>query len=214
MIRRPPRSTLSSSSAASDVYKRQYQRRVRGPLVSAMEGGEERVSQDLASSLRDRVTLTRSQSAGELHKLSRFVGVCSIQGRRQEMEDAHKIVPPPSPSVQPSPSTKLSFFGVFDGHGGRRAADFAEAKLYELLLEHPEINTDMEAALRASFEATERMFLEAAVDEDMMDGTTAAVPHPHSHRYPHPHIPHLAPNPGAGGTDHQRSVGGRERGGQ
>eukprot|EP00656_Telonema_subtile_P026639 TRINITY_DN28622_c0_g1_i1.p2 TRINITY_DN28622_c0_g1~~TRINITY_DN28622_c0_g1_i1.p2 ORF type:complete len:111 (+),score=16.04 TRINITY_DN28622_c0_g1_i1:46-378(+) len=29
MIRRPPRSTLSSSSAASDVYKRQ-QRRVRG----------------------------------------------------------------------------------------------------------------------------------------------------------------------------------------
>eukprot|EP00658_Telonema_sp_P-2_P000610 TRINITY_DN10228_c0_g1_i3.p1 TRINITY_DN10228_c0_g1~~TRINITY_DN10228_c0_g1_i3.p1 ORF type:complete len:125 (+),score=46.94 TRINITY_DN10228_c0_g1_i3:118-492(+) len=29
MIRRPPRSTLSSSSAASDVYKRQYQRRVR-----------------------------------------------------------------------------------------------------------------------------------------------------------------------------------------
>eukprot|EP00658_Telonema_sp_P-2_P001181 TRINITY_DN10451_c0_g1_i2.p1 TRINITY_DN10451_c0_g1~~TRINITY_DN10451_c0_g1_i2.p1 ORF type:complete len:233 (-),score=47.12 TRINITY_DN10451_c0_g1_i2:287-985(-) len=34
MIRRPPRSTLSSSSAASDVYKRQYQRRVR---ESAME---------------------------------------------------------------------------------------------------------------------------------------------------------------------------------
>eukprot|EP00658_Telonema_sp_P-2_P041760 TRINITY_DN29904_c0_g1_i1.p1 TRINITY_DN29904_c0_g1~~TRINITY_DN29904_c0_g1_i1.p1 ORF type:complete len:261 (-),score=53.86 TRINITY_DN29904_c0_g1_i1:33-815(-) len=29
MIRRPPRSTLSSSSAASDVYKRQYQRRGR-----------------------------------------------------------------------------------------------------------------------------------------------------------------------------------------
>eukprot|EP00657_Telonema_sp_P-1_P008186 TRINITY_DN2890_c0_g1_i1.p1 TRINITY_DN2890_c0_g1~~TRINITY_DN2890_c0_g1_i1.p1 ORF type:complete len:104 (+),score=46.46 TRINITY_DN2890_c0_g1_i1:115-426(+) len=30
MIRRPPRSTQSRSSAASDVYKRQYQRRVRG----------------------------------------------------------------------------------------------------------------------------------------------------------------------------------------
>eukprot|EP00658_Telonema_sp_P-2_P080143 TRINITY_DN7912_c0_g1_i2.p1 TRINITY_DN7912_c0_g1~~TRINITY_DN7912_c0_g1_i2.p1 ORF type:complete len:188 (-),score=26.09 TRINITY_DN7912_c0_g1_i2:603-1166(-) len=36
MIRRPPRSTLSSSSAASDVYKRQYQRRVRGGRRSAM----------------------------------------------------------------------------------------------------------------------------------------------------------------------------------
>eukprot|EP00656_Telonema_subtile_P048358 TRINITY_DN5745_c0_g1_i1.p1 TRINITY_DN5745_c0_g1~~TRINITY_DN5745_c0_g1_i1.p1 ORF type:complete len:232 (+),score=73.45 TRINITY_DN5745_c0_g1_i1:104-799(+) len=38
MIRRPPRSTLSSSSAASDVYKRQYQRRVRGvPVTFIME---------------------------------------------------------------------------------------------------------------------------------------------------------------------------------
>eukprot|EP00656_Telonema_subtile_P044157 TRINITY_DN5044_c0_g1_i5.p1 TRINITY_DN5044_c0_g1~~TRINITY_DN5044_c0_g1_i5.p1 ORF type:complete len:292 (-),score=107.47 TRINITY_DN5044_c0_g1_i5:269-1144(-) len=36
MIRRPPRSTLSSSSAASDVYKRQYQRRVRGFLAPNM----------------------------------------------------------------------------------------------------------------------------------------------------------------------------------
>eukprot|EP00656_Telonema_subtile_P034844 TRINITY_DN3886_c0_g1_i1.p1 TRINITY_DN3886_c0_g1~~TRINITY_DN3886_c0_g1_i1.p1 ORF type:complete len:152 (-),score=16.00 TRINITY_DN3886_c0_g1_i1:453-908(-) len=33
MRRRPPRSPLSSSSAASDVYKRQYQRRVRGLLT-------------------------------------------------------------------------------------------------------------------------------------------------------------------------------------
>eukprot|EP00831_Metopus_contortus_P047461 TRINITY_DN38308_c0_g1_i1.p2 TRINITY_DN38308_c0_g1~~TRINITY_DN38308_c0_g1_i1.p2 ORF type:complete len:114 (+),score=36.17 TRINITY_DN38308_c0_g1_i1:120-461(+) len=30
MIRRPPRSTQGVSSAASDVYKRQYQRRVHG----------------------------------------------------------------------------------------------------------------------------------------------------------------------------------------
>eukprot|EP00656_Telonema_subtile_P051472 TRINITY_DN6930_c0_g1_i4.p1 TRINITY_DN6930_c0_g1~~TRINITY_DN6930_c0_g1_i4.p1 ORF type:complete len:238 (-),score=59.08 TRINITY_DN6930_c0_g1_i4:277-990(-) len=36
MIRRPPRSTLSSSSAASDVYKRQYQRRVREIWIAPM----------------------------------------------------------------------------------------------------------------------------------------------------------------------------------
>eukprot|EP00656_Telonema_subtile_P017058 TRINITY_DN1906_c0_g1_i1.p1 TRINITY_DN1906_c0_g1~~TRINITY_DN1906_c0_g1_i1.p1 ORF type:complete len:301 (-),score=22.41 TRINITY_DN1906_c0_g1_i1:50-952(-) len=35
-MRRPPRSTLSSSSAASDVYKRQYQRRVREDSVLFM----------------------------------------------------------------------------------------------------------------------------------------------------------------------------------
>jgi len=134
----------------------------------------DRVSQDLASSLKDRFTLTRSQSSGELQKLSKVCGVCSIQGRRPEMEDAHKIVPPPSPSVS-SPTSKLSFFGVFDGHGGRRAADFAEVKLHQLLLEHPEINTSPETALRESFLTCENMFLEQAIEEDMMDGTTAAV---------------------------------------
>eukprot|EP00831_Metopus_contortus_P009854 TRINITY_DN13804_c0_g1_i2.p4 TRINITY_DN13804_c0_g1~~TRINITY_DN13804_c0_g1_i2.p4 ORF type:complete len:116 (+),score=37.16 TRINITY_DN13804_c0_g1_i2:93-440(+) len=33
MIRRPPRSTQGVSSAASDVYKRQYQRRVHGRMA-------------------------------------------------------------------------------------------------------------------------------------------------------------------------------------
>eukprot|EP00825_Cyclidium_porcatum_P038846 TRINITY_DN4595_c0_g1_i4.p3 TRINITY_DN4595_c0_g1~~TRINITY_DN4595_c0_g1_i4.p3 ORF type:complete len:114 (+),score=32.08 TRINITY_DN4595_c0_g1_i4:112-453(+) len=33
MIRRPPRSTHCISSAASDVYKRQYQRRVHGDIL-------------------------------------------------------------------------------------------------------------------------------------------------------------------------------------
>eukprot|EP00825_Cyclidium_porcatum_P005637 TRINITY_DN12761_c0_g1_i1.p1 TRINITY_DN12761_c0_g1~~TRINITY_DN12761_c0_g1_i1.p1 ORF type:complete len:109 (+),score=35.67 TRINITY_DN12761_c0_g1_i1:132-458(+) len=33
MIRRPPRSTHCISSAASDVYKRQYQRRVHGIII-------------------------------------------------------------------------------------------------------------------------------------------------------------------------------------
>eukprot|EP00831_Metopus_contortus_P082676 TRINITY_DN8995_c0_g1_i1.p6 TRINITY_DN8995_c0_g1~~TRINITY_DN8995_c0_g1_i1.p6 ORF type:complete len:112 (+),score=32.40 TRINITY_DN8995_c0_g1_i1:86-421(+) len=37
MIRRPPRSTQGVSSAASDVYKRQYQRRVHGEKIVPIE---------------------------------------------------------------------------------------------------------------------------------------------------------------------------------
>eukprot|EP00656_Telonema_subtile_P000011 TRINITY_DN10003_c0_g1_i7.p1 TRINITY_DN10003_c0_g1~~TRINITY_DN10003_c0_g1_i7.p1 ORF type:complete len:296 (-),score=53.02 TRINITY_DN10003_c0_g1_i7:614-1501(-) len=40
MNRRQPRSTLSSSSAASDVYKRQYQRRVRGKRFRTTMGSK------------------------------------------------------------------------------------------------------------------------------------------------------------------------------
>eukprot|EP00658_Telonema_sp_P-2_P022084 TRINITY_DN18815_c0_g1_i2.p1 TRINITY_DN18815_c0_g1~~TRINITY_DN18815_c0_g1_i2.p1 ORF type:complete len:286 (+),score=55.97 TRINITY_DN18815_c0_g1_i2:52-909(+) len=50
MIRRPPRSTLSSSSAASDVYKRQYQRRVRERQSAAMEHAQQR--SELAAAYR------------------------------------------------------------------------------------------------------------------------------------------------------------------
>src|SRR5665648_1299402 len=40
MIRRPPRSTLSSSSAASDVYKRQIEHRTAAEVWHRMRAGE------------------------------------------------------------------------------------------------------------------------------------------------------------------------------
>eukprot|EP00656_Telonema_subtile_P004926 TRINITY_DN12248_c0_g1_i1.p1 TRINITY_DN12248_c0_g1~~TRINITY_DN12248_c0_g1_i1.p1 ORF type:complete len:177 (-),score=21.64 TRINITY_DN12248_c0_g1_i1:280-810(-) len=42
MIRRPPRSTLSSSSAASDVYKRQVSTQSTGALSSPMSASQNR----------------------------------------------------------------------------------------------------------------------------------------------------------------------------
>src|SRR5664279_6281416 len=46
MIRRPPRSTLSSSSAASDVYKRQHLARL-GTSIITISGGEPLTHPDL-----------------------------------------------------------------------------------------------------------------------------------------------------------------------
>ena len=43
MIRRPPRSTLDRSSAASDVYKRQAQERLEHALAQAVGRGVDRV---------------------------------------------------------------------------------------------------------------------------------------------------------------------------
>eukprot|EP00658_Telonema_sp_P-2_P082817 TRINITY_DN8824_c0_g1_i1.p2 TRINITY_DN8824_c0_g1~~TRINITY_DN8824_c0_g1_i1.p2 ORF type:complete len:106 (+),score=42.30 TRINITY_DN8824_c0_g1_i1:99-416(+) len=76
MIRRPPRSTLSSSSAASDVYKRQYQRRVRGTKQPITMGAakakkkagptaKERVAKDAAakaSGEKCKICMTTFQS--------------------------------------------------------------------------------------------------------------------------------------------------------
>lgn len=148
-------------------------------------------------SMRTRHTLTRTVSPG---KPLRY-GVHSIQNRRREMEDAHCAVLgqqhlgglagpssarsslPESPSVaamlSPLPELSLgalSYFAVFDGHGGARASEFSGERLYALLAEDPQIlQDDPVEALRRAFARTEEEWLELARKEELMDGTTAAV---------------------------------------
>uniref|UniRef100_A0A3P8WKU9 Protein phosphatase 1L n=1 Tax=Cynoglossus semilaevis TaxID=244447 RepID=A0A3P8WKU9_CYNSE len=58
---------------------------------------------------------------------SNNVAVYSIQGRRDHMEDRFEVLTDIVNKSHPS------IFGVFDGHGGEAAADFAKARLPEAL---------------------------------------------------------------------------------
>lgn len=97
------------------------------------------------------------------------------------MEDAHKAVlgVDCSPSLRGEASTDLgglSYFAVFDGHGGARAAEFASNRLFSLLAENlDELMAEPEQALAKAFAQTEADWLSLAKQEDLMDGTTAAV---------------------------------------
>eukprot|EP00825_Cyclidium_porcatum_P021882 TRINITY_DN2425_c0_g1_i1.p1 TRINITY_DN2425_c0_g1~~TRINITY_DN2425_c0_g1_i1.p1 ORF type:complete len:255 (-),score=60.95 TRINITY_DN2425_c0_g1_i1:302-1066(-) len=55
MIRRPPRSTHCISSAASDVYKRQYQRRVHGGLQSMIQDQQQYLPYQSNSKYRSEI---------------------------------------------------------------------------------------------------------------------------------------------------------------
>ncbi|XP_029699780.1 protein phosphatase, Mg2+/Mn2+ dependent, 1Lb isoform X1 [Takifugu rubripes] len=55
------------------------------------------------------------------------VAVYSIQGRRDHMEDRFEVLADTVNKTHPS------IFGVFDGHGGEAAADFAKTRLPEAL---------------------------------------------------------------------------------
>lgn len=56
-----------------------------------------------------------------------------------------------------------AFFGVFDGHGGRKAANFAAENLVHKITEaidnSPEGKGSVEAAVRAGYLATDAEFL-------------------------------------------------------
>jgi len=62
----------------------------------------------------------------------------SVQGKRLEMEDADKalvdVTKDNKTSMEPD-ENKFSFFGVYDGHGGKKAAEFAANHFHNILRE-------------------------------------------------------------------------------
>ena len=59
-----------------------------------------------------------------------------------------------------TPEMRLSFFGVYDGHGGDRVALFAGENIHKILAKQEAFkNGDYEQALKDGFLATDRAIL-------------------------------------------------------
>jgi len=70
----------------------------------------------------------------------------------------------------------MSYFAIFDGHAGSRAAEFAGERLCELLAaDRNALLSEPCEALRKALVQTEEEWLQMARNHEMMDGTTAAV---------------------------------------
>ncbi|XP_010556208.1 PREDICTED: probable protein phosphatase 2C 14 [Tarenaya hassleriana] len=83
-------------------------------------------------------------------------GVVSNKGKKKFMEDTHRVAP-----CLPG-STKKSFFGVYDGHGGRKAAEFVAENLHGNVLEtmkNCDTKEEKEEAIKAAYLKTDQDFL-------------------------------------------------------
>jgi len=69
----------------------------------------------------------------------------------------------------------VSLFGVFDGHGGSRAAEYLKEHLFENLLKHPEFLTDTKLAISETYQKTDTDFLESEASAFRDDGSTAST---------------------------------------
>jgi protein phosphatase 2C family protein 2/3 len=92
-------------------------------------------------------------------------GVSSMQGWRISMEDAHATIldlqASSDESVKPANAEdRLSFFGVYDGHGGDRVAIFAGENIHQIVAKQEAFKKgDIEQALKDGFLATDRAIL-------------------------------------------------------
>jgi hypothetical protein len=92
-------------------------------------------------------------------------GVSSMQGWRISMEDAHAAIldlqtDDGKETKSSSADTRLSFFGVYDGHGGDRVALFAGDNIHQIIAKQEAFKKgDIEQALKDGFLATDRAIL-------------------------------------------------------
>ncbi|XP_050434755.1 probable protein phosphatase 2C T23F11.1 [Adelges cooleyi] len=98
------------------------------------------------------------------------VGSSSMQGWRINMEDSHThiLALPDDPSA--------AFFGVYDGHGGARIAQYAGKHLHKFITKRPEYQENkISEALQLGFMDMDTAMAEDELLKDELAGSTAVV---------------------------------------
>jgi protein phosphatase 2C family protein 2/3 len=88
-----------------------------------------------------------------------------MQGWRISMEDAHATIldlqPLEGEDLKPAaPDVRISFFGVYDGHGGDKVALYTGENLHKIIAKQDAFKSrDFEQALKDGFLAIDRAIL-------------------------------------------------------
>ncbi|KAL2890170.1 protein phosphatase 2C [Ceratocystis lukuohia] len=118
----------------------------------------------------------KTSEKGEDSKL--LYGVSAMQGWRISMEDAHINVLDLLAATKQTSTVEgqMSLFGVFDGHGGDRVAQFSGKHIHEILVKQDSFKEgNFKKALEDCFLATDRAILNNPRYEDEVSGCTACV---------------------------------------
>jgi serine/threonine protein phosphatase PrpC len=73
-------------------------------------------------------------------------------------------------------TTKISYYGVYDGHGGVQVAQMLETLLHKRIVEDEAFaKGDFETAIRTGFAETDKVVIEAAAKDNWHCGSTVVV---------------------------------------
>ncbi|KAJ6825825.1 putative protein phosphatase 2C 59 isoform X2 [Iris pallida] len=109
-------------------------------------------------------------SGGGLSQNGKFsYGYASSPGKRSSMEDfyATRIVGVDGEIVD--------LFGVFDGHGSARAAEYVKQNLFSNLISHPNFISDTKSAIADAYNHTDSKFLKSENNQNRDAGSTAST---------------------------------------
>ena len=105
------------------------------------------------------------------------VSIHSDRGKRRNMEDRHFVCLNTDELLGKKclDDRVGTLCCVFDGHGGSDAAEYTYHQLFNKLLTHPDIDTDITKAMKESFLSVDKSFHELCELEKWKCGSTALV---------------------------------------
>ncbi|KAK9099881.1 hypothetical protein Scep_023311 [Stephania cephalantha] len=109
-------------------------------------------------------------SGGGLSQNRKFsYGYASSPGKRSAMEDFYET------RIEGVDGEIVGLFGVFDGHGGARAAEYVKQNLFSNLIRHPKFISDTKSAIADAYNQTDSEFLKLENNFNRDAGSTAST---------------------------------------
>ncbi|KAJ4700844.1 putative Protein phosphatase 2c [Melia azedarach] len=96
-------------------------------------------------------------------------GYSSFKGKRSSMEDFYET------RISEVDGQMVAFFGVYDGHGGSRTAEYLKNNLFKNLSSHPDFINDTKTAIVEVFRQTDEAFLDEDKGQQKDAGSTAST---------------------------------------
>lgn len=96
-------------------------------------------------------------------------GYATFKGKRASMEDFYET------SISEVDGQMVAFFGVFDGHGGSRTAEYLKNNLFKNLSSHPDFMKDTKSAIVEAFKQTDVDYLNEEKGQQKDAGSTAST---------------------------------------
>ncbi|KAK4800811.1 hypothetical protein SAY86_021298 [Trapa natans] len=96
-------------------------------------------------------------------------GFASTPGKRSSMEDFYET------RIDGVDGEIVGLFGVFDGHGGARAAEYVKKNLFSNLIRHPKFISDTKSAIAETYNHTDSEFLKDEDSQNRDAGSTAST---------------------------------------
>ncbi|XP_010445024.1 PREDICTED: probable protein phosphatase 2C 59 [Camelina sativa] len=96
-------------------------------------------------------------------------GYASSPGKRSSMEDFYET------RIDGVDGAIVGLVGVFDGHGGARAAEYVKQNLFSNLIRHPKFISDTTAAIADAYNQTDSEFLKSENSQNRDAGSKAST---------------------------------------